>query len=378
MAINEVEIEKLGKEFNILWDFDGTICDTYPIIGQVFVDYAAEHGVSLKIEKILPFLKTHLSDVSYLHFGIPKPTGGTFEHEKRYWNRIPAPIFKGVPEAMTIGNNYLVSNRSSQSIEEMLTRQGVGFNFNDVITAFGEMDYPRKPDPFMYRELARRHGDVNLVIGDRDVDMIPAREIGWKTCSFRSRKIETDYYLSNYWEFPGIYLASIFDIIIPRKRTPLSPEFMAEVLADNPKRLAHLLATAEKCSSRELGLLHDIGYAPRFRRTGYHPIDGALAAMELGYTDYRLILPILFHSYSAERAKLEGIPEIAAFYDRIKPFRRIRGIKRHLNSITYADLTTGPAGETMTLQERIDDIRSRYPEQHPAYRSIVENISNRS
>ena len=41
-----------------------------------------------------------------------------------------------------------------------------------------------------------------------------------------------------------------------------------------------------------------------------------------------------------------------------------------LDALTYADMTTGPAGERVDLEERIDEILERYPADDPVHRAI--------
>jgi hypothetical protein len=42
-----------------------------------------------------------------------------------------------------------------------------------------------------------------------------------------------------------------------------------------------------------------------------------------------------------------------------------------MDALTFADMTTGPAGQPMTLDERIDEIRRRYPPDDPVHRAMV-------
>ena len=42
-----------------------------------------------------------------------------------------------------------------------------------------------------------------------------------------------------------------------------------------------------------------------------------------------------------------------------------------MDTLSFADMTTGPAGQPMTLEQRIGEIRRRYPPSDPVYRAIV-------
>jgi putative nucleotidyltransferase with HDIG domain len=114
-------------------------------------------------------------------------------------------------------------------------------------------------------------------------------------------------------------------------------------------RLKHILAVATKMkeivknNSEEypvdpdaafvLGILHDIGYEFS-QKQQEHANKGGLVLKEQGYKYWK---EVYYH----------GIPQRE--YD-----------SSMLRLLNYADMTTGPTGEYMTIQERINDISERY------------------
>src|SRR5215218_1541586 len=42
-----------------------------------------------------------------------------------------------------------------------------------------------------------------------------------------------------------------------------------------------------------------------------------------------------------------------------------------MDALTFADMTTGPAGQVMTLDERIEEVQRRYPPDDPVHRAIA-------
>jgi hypothetical protein len=40
-----------------------------------------------------------------------------------------------------------------------------------------------------------------------------------------------------------------------------------------------------------------------------------------------------------------------------------------MDALTFADMTTGPAGQAMTLDERIEEVQRRYPSDDPVHRA---------
>jgi len=139
--------------------------------------------------------------------------------------------------------------------------------------------------------------------------------------------------------------------------------FIEKCLANNPKRVAHVLEisrrvreTAEKLGLRgaqlELAecaaLLHDIGYWEPIAKTGFHPIDGARFLEE--HQEPELAAYIIGHSCSPEEGELSGFPGI----------RQDPSLIAKL--ITYWDVQVKQGGEVVSYSERFADIISRYGE----------------
>jgi hypothetical protein len=107
--------------------------------------------------------------------------------------------------------------------------------------------------------------------------------------------------------------------------------------------------------------LHDIGYAPALNRLGFHPVDGAQFLRAHGQE--RLACLVAHHSGAHFEAEERGlVDELAAFPVEDGPV---------MDALTYADMTIGPAGQSMTLDERIGEIQRRYPPDDPVHRAIV-------
>ncbi len=98
--------------------------------------------------------------------------------------------------------------------------------------------------------------------------------------------------------------------------------------------------------------LHDIGYAPSLKKTGFHPLDGACYLQSCGQG--RLAFLVAHHSEAQFEAHLRGLlSELDTFPRQCSPVS---------DALTYCDITTSPIGQAITLQERIADIFSRYGE----------------
>ena len=132
-----------------------------------------------------------------------------------------------------------------------------------------------------------------------------------------------------------------------------------------PRRWAHVQGVAGLASrvgralltdrERELlvaaALLHDIGYASPLVDSGYHPLDGA-RFLTRERAPARVANLVAQHSGAAFVARLRGLAdELAAFPDERTALR---------DALWHCDMHTDPAGEPITFDARIADIRVRH------------------
>jgi hypothetical protein len=126
-----------------------------------------------------------------------------------------------------------------------------------------------------------------------------------------------------------------------------------------PQDCAHLIAAA---------YLHDVGYAPQLRQTGFHAVDGARHLRSLGHE--RLARLVAHHSEARFEARLRGLDR------ELEEFPREPSMVA--DALTWCDMTVGSAGEAMTLHERTLDIAVRYGDDHAATRSLPWSMSHLS
>jgi hypothetical protein len=128
----------------------------------------------------------------------------------------------------------------------------------------------------------------------------------------------------------------------------------AERLASLPDMSGELLVAA--------AWLHDIGYAPGLVVTGFHPLDGARYLRERGADD-RLACLVAHHSCAVHEARVRGLDGAL-----LAEFKR-EGSPTY-DALVFCDLTTGPDGEPLTYQGRMDEIQQRYGPDHEVTRAV--------
>ncbi|WP_128801805.1 MULTISPECIES: HD domain-containing protein [unclassified Streptomyces] len=97
--------------------------------------------------------------------------------------------------------------------------------------------------------------------------------------------------------------------------------------------------------------LHDIGYATELRETGFHPLDGARHLERLDAPP-RLVRLVAHHSGAVYEAEQRGLTSELAVYEREE--------SPLLDALICADMTTGPAGQSFSFDQRMDEILKRY------------------
>jgi len=159
---------------------------------------------------------------------------------------------------------------------------------------------------------------------------------------------------------------------------PLSIEDVRAAFPYGSARLAHIEGVLQMASMIEIAwedfdgkleqaaLYHDIGYAKHWNVTGFHPVDGAIAARDHGL-DETVAQAILYHSGSWREAQMM-CPDLCDLYA-----SSCRMMDTPLNrAITYCDMHIGPQGQQFTLDERLADIKIRHATNQPLLGIIDE------
>jgi HD domain len=143
---------------------------------------------------------------------------------------------------------------------------------------------------------------------------------------------------------------------------PLGDRWLhVQAVADKARRVAAVLPAKDADLLVAAAFLHDVGYAPSLHRLGFHPVDGARFLRAQGQE--RLACLVAHHSGARFEAEERGlVEELAAFPVEDGPV---------MDALTFADMTTGPAGQPMTLDERIGEIQRRDSPDDPVHRAIL-------
>lgn len=131
-------------------------------------------------------------------------------------------------------------------------------------------------------------------------------------------------------------------------------------VARRAQDLAELVAPADVEVLVTAAWLHDIGYAPALRRSGFHPLDGALFLAGRGWPA-RVAALVAHHSGALFVARVRGLQDQLARFD-VED-------SAVMDALTYADQTVGPDGVAMTTDERVRDMLARHGPDSPNARA---------
>jgi hypothetical protein len=135
----------------------------------------------------------------------------------------------------------------------------------------------------------------------------------------------------------------------------------AEILSGDPELHEHASRTARRAAELAQRIpgtratdvmaaawLHDIGYAAPLKRTGFHPLDGALFLMGEDWPE-RIVRLVAHHSLAALEAPFYGVGH------HLGVIEVVTGIDADI--LTSADLSAGVGNPVPTAQSRLEAMR---------------------
>ncbi|WP_053366393.1 HAD-IA family hydrolase [Bacillus sp. FJAT-27245] len=185
---------------NILWDFDGTIFNTYPSYTKLLMEIL---GDGYTEEETLAQLKISFGH-AFRFFKISEEQSRRMLEKVRGLKPDEFLPFPGVEDLLKIADkNVIMTHKEKEDVEKVLAHYNLDRYFAEIVGV--ENGFPRKPDPAAYAYLHKKHG-IDLVIGDRAIDLEPARRLGIRTVSYQNHESEADFYLDDFREFDKVVL----------------------------------------------------------------------------------------------------------------------------------------------------------------------------
>lgn len=199
---------------DIIWDFDGTLFDTYPITVDLFRKVLECYSIYETNENILNYFKisescaiTHFKEL----YGLNEDFIDKYHDYKKYIKPEMAKPFPFAADvcrqfAATGGRNYIITHRGDSTLK-YLQHYGMIDYFTEVVTK--KSGFKRKPDPEGFKYLIDKY-NINkstvLVIGDRECEILGGKAVGIKTCLYNTNNI-------SFTQVPDFYIDSLLELI---------------------------------------------------------------------------------------------------------------------------------------------------------------------
>ncbi|MDN6639989.1 MAG: HAD-IA family hydrolase [Tetragenococcus sp.] len=193
-----------------IWDFDGTLFDTYPMIVQGYILALKDYGIESSKEEIYQILKVHssatIAEKYQLDFAELSKKAKGYEEKVAY---VPK-SFAGTKDILqtVVANkkqNMILTHRTSTSTQKLLEDEQLASLVTEIVGP--ENHFPRKPDPTALHYLVDKYSldpTTMVMIGDRALDVDAGKRAGVYTLFFDNenllKNIQADYRVTSMTE----------------------------------------------------------------------------------------------------------------------------------------------------------------------------------
>ena len=175
------------KYTDLIYDFDGTLADSYPIFAESFLELLRERGMSPPYEEAMAHLKVSVQTAidAYVKNEDPKAFRRVFRDRRNRMMTEKGLPMPGAEELLRFvkengGRNYIYTHSPSY-IWDLLEKWGLRAYFEGGVTA--DDDFPVKPAPDALNFICEKYGldkSTTLMVGDRDIDVDAGHNAGMK------------------------------------------------------------------------------------------------------------------------------------------------------------------------------------------------------
>ncbi|HGF7382767.1 HAD-IA family hydrolase [Enterococcus faecium] len=197
---------------NYIWDFDGTLFDTYPAMVDGAWQALKDFGNSMDKKEIYFKMKkystSYLINESNLNAREFNELFHRYEKESTEVSR-PFPETKQVLEMLKDngGRHFILTHRLTESTWGLLKEHRLAHLIEEVVGI--DQDFPRKPDPASLNYLIdtfHLERTDTMMIGDRRLDIEAGKNAGVATCLY-----DIDHFLG---EIPADYVVGNLNEIL--------------------------------------------------------------------------------------------------------------------------------------------------------------------
>jgi len=196
---------------HIIWDYDGTLFDSYPVVVAAFNEILIKYDIVEDINEIYSHMKISLSHANEYYrekHDLDDVFFEQYKNLKTIYDREKTKPFDGAVELCEAictfgGKNYLYTHRDNSAVESINKHDMANF-FTESITSQQQFTPKPSPDAILYLlEKYKFPPDEAIMIGDRGIDIISGKNAGIYSCYFsgdNGKYDVADYNAKNFSE----------------------------------------------------------------------------------------------------------------------------------------------------------------------------------
>lgn len=199
----------------IIYDFDGTIANSYPVFAKALVETMKRHGIDIPYQTAYDQLKVSVGSAMRKNStSADEAKALTTEFYEIYFEiaRKELDAFSDAKEVLQYvkdhnKKNYIYTH-TGKFVYEMLDKMGIADLFEFILD--GSYGFPSKPNPdalLFLMEKCNIDPDSALMVGDRDIDTNAAHNAGIHGCLIEDGyypDCKTEHYIKNLSELKNI------------------------------------------------------------------------------------------------------------------------------------------------------------------------------
>ncbi|OTP12573.1 hypothetical protein A5844_000806 [Enterococcus sp. 10A9_DIV0425] len=199
---------------NYIWDFDGTLFDTYPAMVEGAEKALRHFDVVLSKKEIYRIMKQESTQTLRKQYGLSEEEFGPLFHQYEQESTLLSAPFEDTEKVLRIlkergAKHYILTHRNTASTWNLLEKFGIENLIDEVIGI--DQDFPRKPAPdainYLIATFELMKADT-LMIGDRRLDILAGKNAGILTCLYDLDhflgEIPADFIVTQLSEIPTI------------------------------------------------------------------------------------------------------------------------------------------------------------------------------
>lgn len=201
---------------DLIYDFDGTLSDTYPVLTKVLLEILHEHGIEEDYEKAYANFKVSVG-YTLQQYDIGIEIKEFIDLLLTRYHRTASAVLQPFPEAKQLladavkaGKRNFIYTHSGKTVYEFLDKWGLSPYITFVLDS--TYNFPNKPDPSALLYLIKRfHIDPTtaVMVGDREIDVQAGQNAGIAGCLFDSEgyypDCKAEYFVKNLDQIRKIF-----------------------------------------------------------------------------------------------------------------------------------------------------------------------------